>query len=181
LKELLEIFLAFFRVGATTFGGGYAMIPILQREVVEKKKWVTAEEVIDFYAVCQCIPGILMVNTALFIGHKKKGPAGGVAAALGAVMPSLIIITAIAAFLSAFADIQAVKNAFAGIRACVFVLVLNAVVTMWKKAVIDWKTFLLFAVVFGAMVIWENISPIPFIIASAVGGILIRKLEARAK
>ena len=115
-RELLEIYLTAARVGALTFGGGYAMLPIVQREVVESKKWCTEEEVLDYYALAQCLPGMIMANTLGFVGYKRKGRAGVIAAALGAVTPSIIIISIIAMFLTAFADVPAVQNAFSGIR-----------------------------------------------------------------
>ena len=122
-----DLFLTFARVGVCTFGGGYAMLPILQREVVEKKGWATDGELTDYFAVGQCTPGIIAVNTATFIGYKYKGIAGGVLATLGLVFPSLVIITAIAAFLSSFADIPVVQHALAGINAAVVALIAASV------------------------------------------------------
>ena len=121
MKELFNLFIAFAKVGVLTFGGGYAMLPILQREIVEKNNWASDEELMDYYAIGQCTPGVIAVNTATFIGQKNKGIMGGIMATLGVVTPSLIIITAIAAFISNFADLAIVKNAFAGVR--VFVLI----------------------------------------------------------
>lgn len=172
MKEYLDMFLAFARVGALTFGGGYAMLPILQAEVVEKKKWITNEEMMDFYAIGQCLPGLIAVNTASFIGQKLKGTKGGYACALGVVFPSLVIITIIAAFISGFSDLPAVRNAFAGIRVCVCVLILNAVVKLWKKAIVDWKTFVLFAVVFAGST-FTDINPILFVVGAALTGIAL--------
>ena len=123
----LDLFLTFAKVGVCTFGGGYAMLPILQREVVEKKGWATDGELTDYFAVGQCTPGIIAVNTATFIGYKYKGVPGGVLATLGVVFPSLVIITAIAAFLSSFADIPVVRHALAGINAAVVALIASSV------------------------------------------------------
>ena len=128
-----DLFLTFAKVGVMTFGGGYAMLPILQREVVEKKGWATDEELTDYFAVGQCTPGIIAVNTATFIGYKYKGIPGGVLATLGLVFPSLIIITAIAAFLSNFADIPAVRHALAGINAAVVALIAASVLKLGKS------------------------------------------------
>ena len=133
MKQLLDLFFTFARIGGLTFGGGYAMLPILQREVVEKRKWVTNEEIMDYYAIGQCTPGVIAVNTATFIGQKCAGNIGGIVATLGVIFPSLIIITIIAAFLQNFADLAVVKNAFAGIRICVSVLIINAVMKMKEK------------------------------------------------
>lgn len=105
MKDYLELFLTFAKIGVTTFGGGYAMLPILQREVVEDKKWVSNEEIVDYFAIGQCTPGIIAVNVATFVGKKRKGIAGGILATLGVVFPSLIIITVIAAVISNFMDI----------------------------------------------------------------------------
>ena len=165
-------------VGATTFGGGYAMLPALQREVVEKRRWATEEEVMDWYAIGQCTPGVIAVNTATFVGQKQAGIWGGIFATLGVVFPSLVIIMIIAAFIQNFAHLPAVQNAFAGIRVCVCVLILNAVVKLWKKSVVDWKTFLIFLLVFAGSV-FLNISPVLYVLAAALAGIVVKELEAR--
>lgn len=180
MKELWKLFYTFVTVGVTTFGGGYAMLPALQREVVEKRGWATEEEVMDWYAIGQCTPGVIAVNTATFVGQKQKGVLGGIAATLGVVFPSLVIITIIAAFIRNFADLPAVQNAFAGIRACVCVLILNAVVKLWKKSVVDWKAFLIFAVVFLGSVFFD-LSPVLYVLAAALAGVVIKSLEVRAK
>ena len=180
MKELWMLFYTFATVGVTTFGGGYAMLPALQREVVEKRGWATEEEVMDWYAIGQCTPGVIAVNTATFVGQKQKGVLGGIAATLGVVFPSLVIITIIAAFIRNFADLPAVQNAFAGIRACVCVLILNAVVKLWKKSVVDWKAFLIFAVVFLGSV-FLDLSPVLYVLAAALAGVVIKSLEVRAK
>ena len=176
MRELWNVFAAAFRVGIMTFGGGYAMLPILQREVVDKRKWVTAEEVLDYYAIGQCLPGIIMVNTMIFIGKKRAGNLGGIVAALGTVLPSLTIIMLIAAVLTNFADIPAVKSAFAGIRVCVCVLVLDAVIKLWKKSIIDIKCFIIFlAVTAGSLL--TSLTPVLFVAVSAAAGIVIKCLE----
>ena len=172
MKELVELFLAFARIGGLTFGGGYAMLPMLQREAVEKKGWVTEEELMDYYAVGQCIPGVIAVNTAVFIGTKAKGLAGAIAASLGVISPSIVIIVAIAAFIQSFSELPIVQNAFAGIRVGVCVLILSAVLKLFKKAIIDKFTFGLFAVVF-ALSIFTDISPILFVILAAISGIAV--------
>lgn len=130
--ELLRMFLTFAKVGVMTFGGGYAMLPILQREIVEKHKWATDAELTDYFAIGQCTPGIIAVNTATFIGRKHKGILGGIVATLGVVFPSLVIITLIAAFLTNFADIPLVRNALAGVNACVVALIASSVIKLGK-------------------------------------------------
>lgn len=178
LKQLGRLFITFAVVGVTTFGGGYAMLPALQREVVEKRRWATDEEVMDWYAIGQCTPGVIAVNTATFVGQKLAGVLGGIFATLGVVFPSLVIITIIAAFIQNFAHLPAVQSAFAGIRVCVCVLILNAVVKLWKKSVVDWKTLLIFIAVFACSV-FLSISPAIYVLAAAIAGIIVKELEAR--
>lgn len=171
---LLDLFCAFFRIGLFTFGGGYAMLPLLQREIVEKKKWATEEEMLDYFAVGQCTPGIIAVNTATFVGFKEKKLSGAIFATLGIVSPSLVIITVIAALLSNFAHIAAVQNAFAGIRVAVCVLILNSIVKLWKKSVVDKLTLGVFIAVFLGSVLLSHVSPVMFIVGAAVLGIVVR-------
>lgn len=178
LKQLGRLFITFAVVGVTTFGGGYAMLPALQREVVEKRRWATDEEVMDWYAIGQCTPGVIAVNTATFVGQKLAGVLGGIFATLGVVFPSLVIITIIAAFIQNFAHLPAVQSAFAGIRVCVCVLILNAVMKLWKKSVVDWKTLLIFIAVFACSV-FLDVSPVVYVIAAALAGIVVKELEAR--
>lgn len=134
MKELLELFWAFFRIGGLTFGGGLSMLPMLKYELVEKKKWITEEGLLDCYAIGQCTPGIIAVNTATYVGYKRRGIAGGIFATLGMVAPSLIIITAIALFLERYMDNKWLGHALMGVRAVVCALMLNTVVTLAKKA-----------------------------------------------
>lgn len=178
ISQLATLFGTFAVIGVTTFGGGYAMLPALQREVVEKRRWADDEEIMDWYAIGQCTPGVIAVNTATFVGQKQAGVIGGIFATLGVVFPSLVIITIIAAFIQNFAHLPAVQSAFAGIRVCVCVLILNAVVKLWKKSVIDWKTLLIFIAVFLSSVLLD-ISPVIYVVAAALAGIIIKELEAR--
>ncbi|MBQ1241364.1 MAG: chromate transporter [Lachnospiraceae bacterium] len=179
MNKYLDLFLTFARIGGLTFGGGYAMLPMLQKEVVEKRGWATEEELMDYYALGQCTPGIIAVNTATFVGQNTAGNLGGIIATLGVVFPSLIIINLIAMFLQNFADLPVVQNAFAGIRVCVCVLVFNAVVKLWKKAVVDKKTLIIFlVVVIGSFVF--DIAPTIFVILSALAGIILKNMEVKA-
>ena len=130
MKELFDLFITFAKMGAITIGGGYAMLPIIQKEVVEKKKWATNDEVVDYYAVGQCTPGVIAVNTATFIGYKLRGITGGIAATLGVVFPSLVIIMVIAAVLNNFADFEIVKHAFGGIRVAVVALIISSIINL---------------------------------------------------
>ena len=180
MKLLLELFAAFARVGVMTFGGGYAMIPMLEREIVERHGWASSEELMDYYAVGQCTPGVIAVNTATFIGYKLAGAVGGVVASLGVVFPSLVIITVIAGILTNFADLPAVGSAFAAIRVCVCVLIFNAVVKLWKKAVPDKATL---ALCLGVLLcsLFTKLSPIVFVLVCASAGILLTQWGVRGK
>ena len=180
MKKLWRLFLAFARVGVMTFGGGYAMIPILEREIVDRHGWASSEELMDYYAVGQCTPGVIAVNTATFIGYKVAGPLGGIVATLGVVFPSLCIITLIAGVLTHFADIPQVKSAFAAIRVCVCVLIFNAVLKLWKKAVVDKATLVLFLGVF-LLSAFLDISPVIFVVFCAAAGILLTRWGVRGK
>lgn len=180
MKQLLDLFLTFARVGVMTFGGGYAMIPILEREVVTKRAWASNEELMDYYAVGQCTPGIIAVNTATFIGSKLAGTLGGIVATAGIVFPSLVIICVIAGILTNFADIPAVKSAFAGIRVCVCVLIFNAVVKLWKGSITD-KGALALCLIISVLSVFLDISPVVYVIFCALAGILLTKLGVRGK
>ena len=115
MGELLTLFGIFSKIGVMTFGGGYAMLPILQREIVDNRHWATEEELMDYFAIGQCTPGVIAVNTATFIGQKRKGIIGGIVATLGVVFPSLVIISLLAGVIEAFSHIALVQHAFGGI------------------------------------------------------------------
>ena len=180
MKELWELFITFAKMGVLTFGGGTAMLPILQREVVETKHWATEEEIVDYFAIGQCTPGIIAVNTATFVGQKRKGISGGIVATLGVVFPSLIIITILAGLINNFSDVAWVQNAFAGIQVCVCVLIFNAVLKLLKKSVVDkWTAAIFVLVLLGG--VFLNVSPVWFILVAAVLGILLKNLEVKRK
>lgn len=178
MKRYLEIFLAFAKVGVMTFGGGMSMLPILQREVVDNKGWADEAELMDYYALSQCTPGIIAVNVATFIGQKIKGVLGGIVATLGMVFPSLVIITILASVITNFSHLKVVEDAFAGIQVCVCVLILNAVVKLMKKSVIDRRTLVLFLLVLLGG-IFLNVSPVWFVVFAAVAGITLKNLEVK--
>lgn len=180
MKKFITLFLAFARVGVMTFGGGYAMIPILEREIVDKQGWASSEELMDYYAVGQCTPGVIAVNTATFIGQKLYGTLGGIVATLGVVFPSLVIICIIAGILTNFTDIPAVQHAFAGIRVCVCVLIFNAVTKLWKKAVTDKVSLALCLLVF-VLSVFLDLSPVLFVVLCAAAGIFFTKAGLRGK
>ena len=147
---------------------------------MDKHGWATREELLDYYAVGQCTPGVIAVNTATFIGRKVGGDLGGIAATLGVVFPSVVIISVIAGLLTAFAGNQYVKSAFAGIRVCVCVLIFNSVVKLFKKAVIDKVTFCVFLAVM-LLSFFLNVSPVVFVLVCGALGIVITKLGVRGK
>ncbi len=172
MKTLLELFLIFAKMGAVTFGGGYAMLPILQREIVDNKHWGTEEELMDYYALGQVTPGMIAVNVATFIGCKLKGFWGGVFATLGVITPSMIIITVIALFLSQFEENPYVAHAFAGIRACVCVLILDAVIKLGKKSVKDQRTLLIFLAIL-LISLFAPVSPVISVLAAGAAGFVL--------
>lgn len=171
MKELMNLFWSFCRIGGLTFGGGYAMLPMLQKEVVETHKWATEQELLDYYAVGQATPGVIAVNTATFIGYKEKGILGAIFATSGVVFPSLAIIMSIAGFIDSFSDSNIVQHAFSGIRVAVGVLILNALVKMVKGSVKDILGIILFVATF-IISIFFNISVVYIVVASALIGII---------
>lgn len=180
MNILFDMFFTFAKVGVMTFGGGYAMLPILQREVVENKQWATEEELMDYFAIGQCTPGVIAVNTATFIGQRNKGVLGGIVATLGVAFPSIVIISLLAGVIEAFSHIAWVQHAFGGIRICVCVLIINAVVKLSKKAVIDVATFCIFLlVVIGSCV--TKLSPVIFVVFAALAGIILNTLGGAKK
>jgi chromate transporter len=180
LKTLFELYFSFFKIGGLTFGGGLSMLPMLQRELVNDKKWCTEEELLDMYAIGQCTPGIIAVNTATFVGHKRAGVAGGIFATLGMVSPSLIIIILVATVLKSFIHIPAVLHALAGIRIAVCALMMNVIITMAKKGIID----LLTGIICGLVLICALFLPVPtfvLIILSALAGIAAKTIQRNKK
>ena len=178
MKLLLEMFLTFAKVGVMTFGGGYAMLPILQREVVENKGWATEEELMDYFAIGQCTPGVIAVNTATFIGQKYNGIWGAIFATLGVVFPSLVIISLLAGVIEAFSHLVWVQNAFGGIRVCVCVLITNAVVKLFKKAVVDVPTMVIFLAV-ALLSVFLDLSPVIYVVLAAISGITIKAMGGK--
>ncbi len=177
MKELWQLFITFARIGGFTFGGGYAMLPMLQKELVEKNHWTTEEDLMDFYAIAQCTPGVIAVNTATMVGYRLKGFWGSVAATIGVVFPSFVIITIIAAVLSNFAELPVVKNAFVGIRACVCALILSSVIKLGKKAIVDKITATISILIFLILSLFD-ISPIILVILAGLAGLLLKGRKA---
>lgn len=171
MNKLWELYIAWFKMGLFTFGGGYAMLPMIQRDVVEKKKWATEDEIMDYYAIGQCTPGIIAVNTATFVGYKVKGIAGGIIATLGVVSPGLIIITIIAAFLSNFQDIVVVQQALSGIRISVCILMSVSIYKLAKKSVTNIFGITLCVLAF-VMSYFTSVSTVLLVVVAGICGII---------
>jgi chromate transporter len=179
MKEYWTLFWTFCRIGGLTFGGGYAMLPMLEKEVVERQHWTTQEQLLDYFAIGQCTPGIIAVNTATFIGYNRRGVLGAIVATLGVVFPSFVIISLISAVLSNFAHIAMVQHAFSGIRVAVCGLILQAVIKLLKSSVKNAMGWILLAITFLAVVLFD-LSPVIVVIAAALTGILAGRGRKKA-
>lgn len=175
MKELLKLYGLFFKIGIMTFGGGYAMLPILERELTQKRKYVTMEEIMDYFAVGQCTPGIIAVNTATFIGFKRRGILGGIFTTLGVVSPSVLIISLLASVLELLAGNEIASHAFNGISVAVCALIIQAILKLIKTGIKDIFTLIICLAAFVASFILK-ISPIIIIIVSAVLGVVYRAI-----
>jgi len=180
MKELFELYIAFMKIGGLTFGGGLAMLPMFKYELVEKKKWVTETEILDYYAIGQCTPGIIAINTATFVGIKRKGLIGGIFATMGMVTPSLVIVTIIAMSLSEFMDNAILGHALMGIRAVVCALMLHTIITLTKKAVVD-KTGAFIMLITCILVYFTEIPTIAIVIVAGIAGVILKSLEAKKR
>lgn len=179
MNTLLELYLTFFKMGLFTFGGGYAMLPLLEREVVDKKGRASHEEILDYYAIGQSTPGIIAINTSTFCGYKVGGNIGGIVASLGFISPSIIIISIIAKFLQSFSHLAIIQHAFAGIRVAVCALVFYSVLKMIKKDANTGLKFMVFILTFVAIG-FLSISPIVVVITVGVFGILLGRGKKNA-
>lgn len=178
MKKLLELYCTFFRIGGLTFGGGMAMLPMLKREIVEKYGWATEEELLDIYAIGQCTPGVIAVNTSTYIGYQQGKLVGSIFATLGMISPSLIIISLIASILKEFMTLPIVLHALAGIRITVCALMLNTVFSLMKSGIKDKLGVLLF--LFGFLL--ATFTPIPtilLVVCAAVIGIFVKLRKER--
>ena len=177
--SLWKIYWVFAQMGAVCFGGGYAMLSLVQRVIVEEHGWATEEELMDYYAIGQCTPGVIAVNVSTFIGHKLRGLPGAIAASLGFISPSILIITIIATFLESFASNVYVAHALAGIRVCVCVLILNSVLALGKKAVkspLAWGIFLVSAF----LAFFTDVPTVALVLGAGVVGYILY-LKGRVK
>lgn len=178
MKKLLSLFWIFFKLGAVNFGGGYALLPLLQKEIVEKRGWATDEEMTDYYAIGQCTPGAIAVNVSTFIGYKIKGILGGIVATIGFVSPAFFVIFIIATILNNFADLEVVKSAFAAVRVCVFVLILSAIIKLSKKSIVDVIT-LIIALIVLFLAIFTNVPLFIYVIVAGITGILVNLIKQK--
>ena len=178
MKELFSLFAAFARIGAVTIGGGYAMLPMLEREIVERRGWATKEEIIDYFAVGQCTPGVIAVNTATFVGYKNKKIPGGIFATAGVITPSILFILILAVLLGNFMDNPYVQHAFRGINVAVAALVVNAVWKMAKSGVKDWFTAVL-ALGCAALILFTDISTVFVVVGAGVLALIYTFCKAR--
>lgn len=168
---MLKLFVTFFKIGLFTIGGGYAMIPLIERDVVERNRWVGKEEFLDLLAVAQAAPGVFAVNISIFIGYKLRGVSGAVIAAVGNVLPSVLIILAIAFFFSSFSDNRVVNNVFMGLRPAVVALIAAPVFSVAKSARIGW-TNVWIPILSALLIVCMGVSPIYIIMVAILAGIL---------
>ena len=179
MNEYLDLFLTFLKIGIMTFGGGYAMIPVVERELIKKKGWTTMEEVMEYYTIAQITPGIIMVNLATFVGFKQKGVLGGIIATIGVVLPGVSIIIVVAILISNFSEIAEVQHAFAGIRIAVGALILYTVIKLAKEIFKDIKAIIIYIIVFCISVSPRGIlpallkSPVLLVVVSGAAGLFI--------
>ena len=174
MRVLFDLFLSFFKIGLFTFGGGYAMLPLMQAELVKKKKWASEEEILDYYSIGQCTPGVIAVNVSTFIGYKLGGAAGALTGLLGIVTPSFIIIILLANVLEFYMDNKYIEHAFAGIRIVVIALIFDVVISLWKQAVSDYVTKIIFLLAIASL-IWLSASSVQVVLAALVIGLLLKR------
>ncbi|MCM1322688.1 MAG: chromate transporter [Acetobacter sp.] len=177
MLEYTKIFVSFFKIGLFTFGGGYAMMPLFRQELIEKHKYITENELIDYYSIGQCTPGVIAVNVATFTGYKIKGTKGAVTATFAIVLPSLIIIMALAGILNVLSDNPMVAHAFAGIRMGVIALILNEVLHLFKKAVTSRLQFGVFVAILVALLFGDVSAIMAVLLAAIVGAIRYMRLK----
>lgn len=180
MRKNLDLFLTFARISASCFGGGYAMLPFFQQELVEKKGWLTDEELLDLNAVAQCTPGVIAVNTATFCGYRVRGFLGAIWASIGILVPPILIVTIISAFFWSFAENPWVQHALTGVRACVCALIINSTIRLYRKAVLDVPTFLVFLAVF-LLAAFVGLSPAILVIGAGLFGLAYHKIRKEGR
>ena len=179
-KELWQLYAAFFRIGGLTFGGGLTMLPMLKHELVGKKNWITEEELIDCYAIGQCTPGIIAVNTATFVGYRRQGIPGGIFATLGMVSPSLVIITVVASFLQALMDNVYFQHAMMGIKGVVCALMLNTVINLAKKSLVS-PICIVICIAAFLLAFFTPVPTIAIVVLAGVCGVILDKMGGTVK
>ena len=175
-SRALELFLYFFKIGFYTFGGGWSIVAQIQQEYVQKKGWITDEELLDLTAVAQCTPGVIAVNTATFCGYRTRGFSGALWATLGVLVPPMIIVTIISAFFWSFAEYPWVQHALAGVRACVCALIINSTIRLYRKAVLDLPTFLVFLAVL-ILAAFVGLSPAILVVGAGLFGLAYQRIR----
>lgn len=175
-----ELFLTFARISASCFGGGYAMLPFFQQELVEKKGWLTHEELLDLHAIAQCTPGVISVNTATFCGYRTRGISGALAATAGLLTPPILIVLIISAFFWTYAENPVVQHALTGVRACVCALIINSTVKLYRKAVLDVPTLLVFLAVF-VLAAFVGLSPAILVMGAAAAGLVYAAIRREGR
>ena len=178
MRDLIAIFWTFVKIGGLTFGGGYSMLPMLRRECIEAKGWITEEELLDYYAIGQTTPGLIAVNTSILIGSKVKKLSGALVAALGVVFPSVVVILIIAAALSGYMSLPLVEHAFAGIRIVVAALIVSAMLRQWRGAIKDKACAVIFAAALLAL-LFTSVSPVVVVLLAAAAGVVITFVRKR--
>lgn len=178
LKKYLEYYLTWFRIGLFTFGGGYAMLPMIEKEIIERHHWTTEDEVMNYYAIAQCTPGVIAVNVSTFVGYFQSGVLGALASTLGVISPSILIISAIAGILTSFSDLAVVQHALSGIRIAVCILMSTSIIKLFKKGVVDVYT----SVIFGAalmVAMLTNVPTVMLVVSAGVLGVLFSMVKAK--
>lgn len=181
MKDLLDLYWTFVKIGCVTFGGGYAMLPILERELTVKRDWTTMDDLRDYFSIGQCTPGVIALNVSTFIGEKRHGVRGALAATIGFLTGPIVLILIIAAFLTNFAQMEIIQHAFAGIRVCVCVLIVQAVLRLWKSSVVDAFTLIVYLIVF-VLNAFSSVLPVKIpaavlVIMAGVAGIVASMLK----
>ena len=172
MKGYLELLWAFFVIGGTAFGGGYAVVPVLDRELVKKRGWITMDEVLDFYTIAQITPGIILVNIATFVGCKRKGVAGGIAATIGLIFPGICLMLVVSMFFRHFAEHRIAGHALAGIRLAVCALMLDAAIKLFRGFFRDCRAVIIGIAAFALSAVF-SVSPVVVVLGAGIAGFLL--------
>lgn len=181
MSKQLELFISFFKIGLFTFGGGYAMIPLIQKEIAEQKKWITDDDILEIVAIAESTPGPIAVNAATFVGWRTAGFLGALCATIGVVLPSFVIISLIAFVLGEFQNVKAVRYAFFGIRAGVLALILRALVSMYKKSPKGTLSYMITILAFAASAVFDVNAIVIILLAGVTGLVSAAVMSKRAE